>query len=181
MSGTLHAIKNAATSVVEFDPLHFRVKKVRSSDVARVGFAALTMIGPGESPSDASDDAEDQEAFEAKIRRMSPNQMGEITEMQSAVVCAGVMAVSADGGKNWDDVSLVMDSKKENPDKGFLCVHSLPPGAVETCFAEIMHLSTDKGDAASRLKSFLGKTRDPSDHSQSREDIQSSAFRDTGS
>lgn len=182
MSGTLHAIKNASTTTVESGLLHFRVRKVRSSDVARVGFAALTMISPDEVLEPVDPSEEDQNAaFEAKIRRMSPKQMGEITEMQSAVVCAGVLAVSADGGASWDNVQLTMDQKKENIDKSILCVHSLPPGAVETCFTEIMNLSTDKGAAAERLRSFLGETRDPSSHSHTGEDVQPSAFRDTGS
>lgn len=182
MSGTLHAIQNAATTIIEVDPLHFRVRKVRSSDVARVGFAALTMIGPGDALEvDTEDPEKVQAAFEAKIARMSPKQMGEITEMQSAVVCAGVLAVSADEGASWDTVQLVMEQKKENPSKGVLCVHSLPPGCVEACFAEIMNLSTDKGAAAERLKSFLGAAGDPPADSRTGEDLRKTATRNTRS
>ena len=154
MSATLHAIKNAAQSVVEVGELQIRVRKVRSSDVASVGFAALTMLNPANIPNE--DDEAAEEEFEAKLRRMSPKQIGELTEMQTAIVCAGVMGISADGGDSWDDVDLVLESKKEDIDRGRLCVHSLPPGCVESCFAEIMNLSTDRGRSAESLRSFLG-------------------------
>jgi hypothetical protein len=180
MSATLHAIRNAATATVEVDSLTFRVRKVRASDVASVGFAALTMLNPANLPPEDADEAEDD--LNAKLRRMSPKQLGELTEMQTAIVCAGVMAVSADSGESWDDVDLVMESKREDPTKGRLCVHSLPPGCVETCFSEIMNLSTDREEAALKLRTFLeaGELEDVNPSRHSRAKIRKTSKRITG-
>lgn len=159
MSATLHAIRNAATGTVEVDGLHFQIRKVRASDVAQIGVAAMAMMNPS-AAAEAEELAEGGEALERALSRMSPKQVGEITEMQAAICCAGVMAISTDGAE-WEPVDLVMESKKEDPDAGRLCVHTLPPGVVESCFSEILELSTDRGGSADRLRSFL-ETGEPS-------------------
>ncbi len=159
MSATLHAIKNAATTTIKTGtdeaPLWFQIRKVRTSDVAQLGVAALAMMNPKNAPNPNKKNDDDAQDIEKLLSRLSPKQVGELTEMQAAIACAGVMGISADGD-NFEPVDLVMSSKEEDVDNGRLCVHSLPPGIVETCFAEILELSTDKGGSAARLATFLG-------------------------
>ena len=87
MSATLKAIKNAATTTIQIGELWRQVRKVRSSDVARVGFAAMAMADDGRGGMDP----------DAAMARMTPKQMAEITDLQAATVCAGTLAVSSDG------------------------------------------------------------------------------------
>ena len=149
MSATLHAIKNAATTTFQVGDLFFQLRKVRTSDVAKIGVAAIGMMNPINQPNE--DDEEP--ALESALRRLSPKQIGELTDMQAAVTCAGVMGISVDG-ENFEKIDLVMDSAREDCDAARLCVHSLPPGCVEKLFQEILELSTG-GGAADRLRSFL--------------------------
>jgi len=170
MSATLKAIKNAATTTIQVGELWWQVRKVRSSDVARVGFAALAMADDGSGGMDP----------DAALARMTPKQMAEITDLQAATVCAGTLAVSSDGGQGWDPVSLVLEQEKEDIEAGVMCVHSLPPGTVEELFTEVMSLSTDKGAAAERLKSFLGEAGGAAGAGHTGEEVREAPPRNTG-
>ncbi len=173
MSATLHAIKNAATTTIKTGagdaPLWFRIRKVRTSDVAQLGVAALAMMNPKNAPKDADQDGQD---LEKMMSRLSPKQVGELTEMQAAICCAGVMGISTDG-EGFDPLDLVMTSKAENLDEDRLCVHSLPPGVVEELFAAILELSTDRGGSAERLATFLeaGESDGPDDAGHARKKV----------
>lgn len=177
MSATLHAIKNAATSTIFVDPLHFQIRKVRTADVAQIGVAALAMMNPAAAAKKTKRKAPEED-LESMLSRLSPKQVGELTEMQAAICCAGVMAISTNG-EEWTKVDLVMTSKEEDVDAGRLCVHSLPPGVVENCFSEILELSTDKGGSAARLASFLeaGEQEDPPHAGHAGEKVRDNARR----
>ena len=139
----LHAIKNASIDEVEAAGLHWRVRRICSADLAKAGVAFLAVASP--------DDNKEQSAEEV-MNRISPKQAGEMATLQEATVCAGTIAVG--DGDQWDDLKLVMDQKKEDPDKGLLWVGGLPAGVVDVLFARIMSLSTDGEEAAERLASF---------------------------
>ena len=139
----LHAIKNASIDEVEAAGLLFRVRRICSADLAKAGVAFLAVASP--------DDNKEQSAEEV-MNRISPKQAGEMATLQEATVCAGTIAVG--DGEQWDDLKLVMDQKKEDPDKGLLWVGGLPAGVVDVLFARIMSLSTDGEEAAERLASF---------------------------
>ena len=79
--------------------------------------------------------------------------------LQEATVAAGVMAVSAGG--EWEDVTIVMDKDKEDPDGGRLWGGSLPAGTMEILFASVMELSTDGEEASLRLQSFRSAGESP--------------------
>ena len=169
MSATLKAIKNAATTTIQIGELWWQGRKVRSSDVARVGFAALAMADDGSGGMDP----------DAAMARMTPKQMAEITDLQAATVCAGTLAVSSDG-EGWDTVTLVVEQAKEDVEAGVMCGHSLPPGTVEELFTEVMSLSTDKGAAAERLKSFLGEAGGATGAGHTGEEVREAPTRNTG-
>ena len=144
----IHAIKNASIDEVEASGLQWRVRRICSADLAKVGFAALAMATPETAESDAD--------IDAAMKRLYPKQAADLASLQEATVAAGTMAVG-DGEGNWDDLSLVIDKSREDADKGVLWVGSLPAGVADVLFSRIMELSTDQDEAAKRLAGFRGK------------------------
>lgn len=148
MGAILHAIAQSSTSEVEASGMFWRVRKVRSADLAEVGVAALQMAQPAAGSEATGAEAE----AAAAIKRLSPEQAKKLAGYQEAVVCAGLLAVG--DGEAWEEVTLVTAASRANPDKGKLYVGDLPPSVTEVLFAEIMRLSTDAGEAGERLASF---------------------------
>ena len=148
--GILHAIQTASIKEVELDNgLTFRIKKICSADIAKCGVAFMAMASP---------DMEQMDE-EALIKRLTPENAGKMAMLQEATVAAGVMAVSAGG--EWEDVTIVMDKDKEDPDGGRLWVGSLPAGTMEILFSSVMELSTDGEEASLILKSFRSAGESP--------------------
>ena len=162
----LHEIRNASIDEVEAVGLVFRVRRICSADLAKVGFAALAMATP-----EAADDGFDADAA---LKRLNPKQAADLAALQQATVAAGVMAVGDQDG-NWDDLKLTIHKEKEAPDNGVLWVGSLPPGASEVLFSRIMELSTDQEEAAKRLAGFCGTTGDASRGDGARADVRKMA------
>ena len=160
----LHAIKNASIDEVEAAGLFFRVRRICSADLAKAGVAFLAVASP--------DDNKEQSA-EDVMNRISPKQAGEMATLQEATVCAGTIAVG--DGEQWDDLKLVMDQKKEDPDKGLLWVGGLPAGVVDVLFARIMSLSTDGDEAAERLASFRKESGDSTCARGTRQNVRKAA------
>ena len=160
----LHAIKNASIDEVEAAGLFFRVRRICSADLAKAGVAFLAVASP--------DDNKEQSAEEV-MNRISPKQAGEMATLQEATVCAGTIAVG--DGEQWDDLKLVMDQKKEDPDKGLLWVGGLPAGVVDVLFARIMSLSTDGDEAAERLVSFRKESGDSTCARGTRQNVRKAA------
>lgn len=159
MPTILHAIHNASIEDIETDSgIWFRVRKICSADLARVGFAVLAMSTPEDATADAEPEAEADPMD--MLKNISPRQAQEIASLQDATVCAGVMA-AGDGQGNWEDLEVVLDQKRENPDGGTLWVGSLPAGSTEQIFSAVMSLSTDRGASAERLASFRGSAGSP--------------------
>ena len=146
----LHAISDSTTDEVEASTLWWRVRRINSADLAKVGFAALAISTPEMASS--GEDIDPQEF----MNRITPKQAADLANLQEATVAAGCFAIG-DGEGNWDEVKLVIDSGRHDPDKGILWVGSLPPGVIEVLFARIMSLSTDQEEAAKRLASFRSK------------------------
>ena len=146
----LHAIQNASIKEVELDNgLTFRIKKICSADIAKAGVAFMAMASPDMEQMDEA----------AIMKRLTPEAAGKMAMLQEATVAAGVMSVSA--GDDFEDVTLVMEKDKEDPDSGRLWVGSLPAGTMEILFAEVMELSTDGEGASQRLKSFRSAGEPP--------------------
>ena len=156
----LHAIKNASIDEVEAAGLFWRVRRICSADMAKAGVAFLQVATP---------QTDDDQTPEEVMKRVSPKQAGEMASLQEATVCAGTIAVG--DGEKWDDLKLVIDQKKEDPDKGILWVGGLPAGVVDVLFTRIMSLSTDGEEAAERLASFRKKSRDPADLGRTGKDV----------
>ena len=156
----LHAIKNASIDEVEAAGLFWRVRRICSADMAKAGVAFLQVATP---------QTEDDQTPEEVMKRVSPKQAGEMASLQEATVCAGTIAVG--DGEKWDDLKLVIDQKREDPDKGILWVGGLPAGVVDVLFTRIMSLSTDGEEAAERLASFRKESGDLADTGRTGEDV----------
>ena len=139
----LHAIKNASIDEVEAAGLHWRVRRICSADLASAGVAFLAVASP---------ETGNEQTAEEVMARVTPKQAKEMATLQEVTVCAGTIAVG--DGEKWDDLQLVIDQKKENPDKGILWVGGLPAGVTDVLFTRIMSLSTDGEEAAARLATF---------------------------
>ena len=135
------AIAASSFSEVEAMGLKWRISRIRSADLAKVGVAAFAVAGKG-----AADGAE-------IAKTMPPAQAEKLASYQEAVVCAGVKAVSRDG-EDWENVSLMISETRANPDEAKLWIGSITSQAVTAIFSAIMDLSTDEGGAAERLASF---------------------------
>ena len=168
----LHAIRNASIDEIEVAGLLWRVRRICSADLAKVGFAAMAMATP-----EADDDDMDVDAM---MKRINPKQAADMASLQEATVAAGTMAVG-DGQGNWDDLKLVIDKTREDADAGVLWVGSLPAGVSDQLFTRIMSLSTDGEEAAKRLASFRGESTVPADDRGTGQDVRQVALRSAGS
>jgi hypothetical protein len=153
MAHILRAISGATTNEIEAAGFRCRVRKVCSSDIAEVGVAGLHALRG------AAKQGEGEASPEDIASSITPQQAKTLARHQEAVVCASLIAIGDAEGTEWDGVQVVMDAKREDPDKGILCVGSLPQGMVNAVFAEAMRLSTDDGRAADRLAAFRTSTR----------------------
>lgn len=166
----LHAIRNASIDEVEAGGLFWRVRRICSADLAKVGFAAMAMATP------ETDEGMDVDAM---MKRINPKQAADLAALQEATVAAGTMAVG-DGEGAWDDLKLVIDKTREDPDTGVLWVGSLPAGVSDQLFTRIMSLSTDGEEAAKRLASFRKPTGISADDRGVEQDVREVASRSAG-
>ena len=149
MAGILHAIAETSTSEIEDSGFALRIRRIRSSDLAEVGVAALQMV-----PSAKDGDVETSDV----TNTLTPSQMKKLTGYQEAVICAALISIGDPVTGEWSNVQMVMDSKRQDPDKDRLWVGSLPQSVVAAVFTEAMRLTTDNEVAGKRLASFRGKS-----------------------
>ena len=141
MTNVIAAIAASSYSEVEAMGLRWRISRIRSADLAKVGVAAFAVAGNGATDS------------ETLAKTMTPEQAEKLASYQEAVVCAGVKAVSR-SGEEWEPVALMISETRASPEEGRLWIGSITSQAVTALFSAIMELSTDEGGAAERLASF---------------------------
>tara|TARA_Y100000296_G_C5151186_1_gene246488 strand:+ start:342 stop:806 length:465 start_codon:yes stop_codon:yes gene_type:complete len=144
MPRILQAIADTSTSEIEAGGFLLRVRKIRSADLAEVGVAALHANVP----------TSDGDAPELAMKNVSPEQVKTLAKYSEAVVCASLIAIGDPDTGDWDDVRLVIDPSRQDPEKGVLWVGSLPPVIVSSAFGEAMRITTNNEEAADRLASF---------------------------
>lgn len=156
MARILHAITDTATSEIESGGFMLRIRRIRSSDMAEVGVAALQLVPQATKEADADTTAE------TVSQQVSPQQMRKLTEHQEAVVCAALVALGDPESGEWDPCQIVLDAKRQDPTKGRIWIGSLPPAMVTDAFNEAMRLTSDNEVAASRLAAFRTGARSSS-------------------
>lgn len=160
MGTILAAIENSAITEVEAGSMLWRMRKISSADLARVGHAALAMgqmLGTGDPKGGGK--AEDDIA--ARVAQQPVEQLQTMASLRDAVIAAGLMAVGDPATGEWEDVEGVLDRDKSDPETGKLWVGALPNEVADILFTCCMDLSTDGGAALERLRSFRAATRNP--------------------
>ena len=132
--------------------IDFLIRRVSSYDMAVVGIPALSMI-----PTTSANG--EQLTEEEAAKRISPQQLAKLGELQEAFVCAGVTHMRETGTEAWEQVLLVPKRGSDDPDKCRLWVGDLPPGCVLVLYSAIWTLTVDQEDAAERLASFRSGPR----------------------
>ncbi len=148
MSSIVQRLIEQATTEVEASGCLWRLQRVDSADMAAMGIAQLVLL-----PSPAEDAPMDKDAI---MRRMSPEQAAKLTHHQDSILCAAILAASADGGETWEDLRFVPVRKNEAPDATPPRVHisRLPTSARSVLFGACMSLVTEEGAAIDRLAAF---------------------------
>lgn len=149
MSKLLHAIKDASIQEIEIDGLFWRIRRVASSDLAKVGFAWLSFATP--------ENGEDPDVdMNALLKRANESKLIELAKLKDAIICAGLVAIGHDG--NWDDCQVTLRQSEENIENGVIWIGSLPANADNELFTAIMNLSTEGGKAGEILANFRAST-----------------------
>ena len=153
----LGEIKSASTHEVKHAGIDWKIQRITSAHLAKVGFAWLHMVTPNEKQ-DKEKQKEQELDLTAIFKTASEGQMVELARLKDAVVAAGLIGVGRDG--QWEAVRVTLRNADENLDAGVMWIGSLPADVDNKLFDEIMKLSTDGGRAADVLSSFRGPARD---------------------
>ena len=121
-------IQNKASKEIERGGMHWRIKRVRSKDCLRAGLATMIHLAPDDI--EGIEGAENDEALKSstwaqKMSAMTDVQAAKLSDSLDALVCAGVIAVSADG-VNWEDIKFTLNERDVDINKSVLSVDSLP-------------------------------------------------------
>ena len=156
MAGLVEAFKSAATLDVEAAGFWWRIRRVRSSDLAEVGVAMLA-IAPGD-PARATKGAKGAKAPAAAPRAPTAAELRDAWTHSETLVCAALVGVSADGAE-WEALRAVLKPEAGDHDAGAIWVGDLPPGVCMALSAEILKFATDMGAAQERVASFRAGPR----------------------
>lgn len=162
MGTILAAIENSAIKEIEAEGMLWRVRKICSADLARVGHAALAMAQGMEAgaPSSKKPKKKTEQQAAADIAAMPVENIQAMAKLKDSVIAAGLMAVGDAKAKTFEDVTVVLEADKANADAGRIWVGAIPNEIADLIFAEVMNLSTDGGAALERLRAFRGGSGD---------------------
>ena len=176
MGNILAAIENSGINEVDAGAMLWRVRKICSADLAKVGHAALAMAqGLGGEKKGKSKKSETDHDKTAQIASQPVEQLQTMAKLKDAIIAAGLMAVGDPATGEWEDVKPVLDRDESDPENGRLWVGSLPTEVSDTIFNEIMELSTDGGAALERLHTFRKATRNSANRGSGRKAIRKAA------
>jgi hypothetical protein len=172
MGNILAAIESCATSVVEAGDMNWRVRKVSSADLARVGHAALAVAQGLEVP---DTDGKSSEDVLEQVAATPVKHLETMARLKDAVLAAGLLAVGDPDTGEWEDVKVVLDVDASDAENGKLWVGAIPSGISDDLFQEIMSLSTDGGAAIERLRAFRGSTGNTTGNRSGRKKVRKAA------
>ena len=173
MGNILKAIENSTIIEVEGGGMLWRIKKICSADLAKVGHAALAMTQVLQEP---SGEGGDQTADTInKIANARPEQLETMAKLKDAIVAAGLIAVGDPSNDEWEEIECVLDPSKSDAENGKLWVGSIPSDISDKLFKEAMTLATDGGAAVERLQAFRARARDTASRGPNSEAVRASA------
>lgn len=166
MGQLLEAIEQSTTKEIEAGGMLWRVQKINSSDLAKVGHCALAfgqgLAQPDTRPTKAkktkakADDDEPQ-GFADMMANQPVEKLETMARLKDAVVAAGLVAVGDPDSEDWEAVEAVLERDKADAKGGKLWVGSIPNEVSDQLFQAVMDVSTDSGEALERLRRFRGK------------------------
>ena len=177
MGGILAAIENCTTAEVEAGGMLWRISKVGSSDLARVGHAAIAVAQHLENPnSDGGIDSnKSADELASKMANTSSKQLETMARLKDAIVAAGLVAVGDPVSDEWEDVRVVLDKASSDAQNGVLWVGAIPSDISDTLFSEILSLSTDGGAVLERLQAFRVSARATAGNRPGRQKVRKAA------
>tara|TARA_Y100001973_G_scaffold64658_3_gene94510 strand:+ start:5330 stop:5869 length:540 start_codon:yes stop_codon:yes gene_type:complete len=178
MGTLLTAIENSSIVEVESGPMIWRLKKISSADLARVGHAAIAMsqVMKGPTADDKKTDAEAAtDALTDALNKTSSDQLETMARLKDAIIAAALIAVGDPVSGEWETVECVIDRDDGKPEDGKLWVGSIPSDIADKLFSETMSLATDGGAAVKRLQAFRETARNPTSNRPIGETLQSVA------
>jgi len=123
---------------VEAAGFTWRVRAVKSSDIAAHGVAILAAMPPAvqELALEGLAHPENAAALAAETAEtlLTPEVAEKWSRYREALCCAALVAARAPGGP-FEPVNAVMDRAQANPPNGIVCVGDLPRAAVEVIAA----------------------------------------------
>ena len=167
MGGILQAIEGCAVNTIEVGDMKWRVRKICSGDLARVGHAALAVAQGLENPNAPANGEAVEEVSEedvmSKIASAPVKQLETMAMLKDSVVAAGLIAVGDPETDEWENVTVHLQAERSDARNGHIWVGSIPATVADAIFTEVMSLSTDGGRSLERLRSFRERARNPSD------------------
>ena len=161
MGNILAAIENSGISEVEAGGMIWRVRKICSADLAKVGHAALAMAQGFDGKNRSGGKADTPDDLAARIGAQPVEQLQTMAKLKDAIIAAGLMAVGDPATGEWETVEPMINRADADAQGGKLWVGSLPSEISDALFESIMSLSTDGGAALERLHTFRKATRNP--------------------
>jgi len=154
----VHLIQNKATKQIERGGMHWRIKRVRSKDCLRAGLATMVHLVPDDLAELNPDSPEDARrvgsSFAQKMSAMTDVQTAKLSDSLDALVCAGVIGVSADGVE-WEDIKFTLSEREVDVDRSILSVDSLPWTLRQELASEVqIHSREGMEDAESAIATF---------------------------
>lgn len=182
MGQLLEAIEQSTEKEIEAGGMLWRVKKIASSDLARVGHAALALSQALSGNTKAkkgkaakTDEAEGLADFAATMAKQPVDRLETMARLKDAVVAAGLIAVGSPHDNHWEAVQAVLERDKADAKQGRLWVGSIPSEIADRLFEAVMDVSTESGEVLARLASFRGEPGDAADRGPGRQKIRKAA------
>ena len=157
------AIAASATCEVLLDGMWWRIKRIRSRDMARVGMAHFVGFGADEvaavmdggKPVDKARKLSELLASAAA----NPTQYLAMSDSQAAVIAAGVVAAAAPEvvPLEWSEIRFTVTDSEHNPEASVLAVSGLASGTRRELCEAIMSHSSEQGRVSKALAGFRGE------------------------
>ena len=173
--GTIaEALEATSQSIIVENGMRWKVQKIKSADLARVGHAALAVAQAMNNPNaeQTGENTKDPEQLAQKLATSNVKNLESLARLKDAVLCAGLVAVAPETVDDWEVLDVVLEREKADPRKGRIFVGSVPTPIADKLFEEIMSLSTDGGRSLERLRAFRNGAGGAVSNSSSGENIQ---------
>jgi len=169
--GVLSAVAATSERIVEVGGIEWRLRRVTSADLMRVGYAAMVAAAPDLSRLQAA--ANDPAMLASTLAEMGPRGLERLETTRHATVCAAMVAQRAVGAEEWEEDRLVMSQGDEG--EGRVWIRRIPAAWIERLATEANDLAGGGAEVAALLASFRGPTRAAGDARPPRKKVRTHA------